>query len=157
ALTCVARARVSSMLARSPTSTVRAPGTARIASWARCRLRPCKTTSWPEVTRRCAASRPRPSAEPVMKTLATITSLFTPRPVFALLRCLHPPELEHRDGADSSSLAFVLGKARVAPRLLGVDAIAFSAGHLVDGHPVGLGSAFDSTIAGGGQVVIPVR
>src|SRR5205085_11882651 len=61
------------------------PGTARIASCARCVLRPCKTTSWPEVTRRCAASRPRPSAEPVMKTLATITPLLTPRPVSVLL------------------------------------------------------------------------
>src|SRR5262245_46424895 len=36
---------------------------------------------------------------------------------------LGPPELEDRDRADSSSLAGVLGKARVAPRLLGVDAV----------------------------------
>src|ERR1700736_2211312 len=47
---------------------------------------------------------------------------------------LRPPELEHRNGADSSSLAFVLGKAWVALRLLGVDAVAFSAGQFVDGH-----------------------
>src|SRR4051812_3380864 len=40
--------------------------------------------------------------------------------------CLRPRELEHGNGADSSSLAFVLGKARVAPRLLGVDAVAFT-------------------------------
>src|SRR5438128_2114543 len=33
------------------------------------------------------------------------------------------PQFEHRNGADSSSLALVLGKARVAPRLLGVDAV----------------------------------
>src|SRR6516164_10449469 len=70
---------------------------------------------------------------------------------------LRPPKFEHGNGADSSSLAFVLGKAWVAPRLLGVDAVAFSAGQFADGHPVCLGSAFDTAVAGGGQVVIPVR
>jgi hypothetical protein len=69
---------------------------------------------------------------------------------------LRPPKFEHRNGADSSSLAFVLGKARVAPRLLGVDAVAFSAGQFADGHLIGLGSAFDTPVTGGGQVVVPV-
>src|SRR3979490_1104418 len=70
---------------------------------------------------------------------------------------LRAPELEHRNGADSSSLAFVLGKAWVAPRLLGVDAVAFRAGHFADGHLVRLGSAFDTAVTGRGQVVVPVR
>ena len=70
---------------------------------------------------------------------------------------LRPPEFEHRNGADSSSLACVLGKAWVAPRLLGVDAVAFSAGQFADGHLVCLGSAFDAAVTGGGQVVVPVR
>src|SRR6516164_6190088 len=70
---------------------------------------------------------------------------------------LRPPEFEHGNGADSSSLAFVLGKAWVAPRLLGVDAVAFSAGQFADGHLVCLGSAFDTAVTGGGQVVVPVR
>src|SRR4249919_2430681 len=70
---------------------------------------------------------------------------------------LRPSKFEHRNGADSSCLAFVLGKAWVAPRLLGVDAVAFSAGQFADGHLVGLGSAFDAAVTGGGQVVVPVR
>src|SRR6266508_522033 len=70
---------------------------------------------------------------------------------------LRPPEFEHRNDADSGSLAFVLGKAWVAPRLLGVDAVAVSAGHFADGHVVCLGSAFDSAVTGGGQVAVPVR
>src|SRR5205823_11949206 len=70
---------------------------------------------------------------------------------------LHPPKFQHRNGADSSSLACVLGKAWVAPRLLSVDAVAFSAGQLADGHLVCLGSAFDTAVTGGGQVVVPVR
>src|SRR6516164_2910448 len=70
---------------------------------------------------------------------------------------LRPPKFEHGNGADSGSLAFVLGEARVAPRLLGVDAVAFSAGQFADGHLVCLGSAFDTAVTGGGQVVIPVR
>src|SRR5437867_5921071 len=75
-----------------------------------------------------------------------------------LLGCgLRPPEFEHRNGADSSSLACVLGKAWVAPRLLGVDAVAFGAGQLADGHLVRLGSAFDAAATGGRQVVVPVR
>jgi hypothetical protein len=48
-------------------------------------------------------------------------------------------------------------KPGVAARLLGVDAVAFSAGHFADRHVVCLGSAFDSAITGGGQVVVPVR
>src|SRR5437879_6318675 len=47
-------------------------------------------------------------------------------------------------------------KPGVAARLLGVDAVAFSAGHFADCHVVCLGSAFDSAITGGGQVVVPV-
>src|SRR5690348_6051573 len=70
---------------------------------------------------------------------------------------LCPAEFEHRNGADSGGLACVLGKAWVAPRLLGVDAVAFSAGQFADGHLVGLGSAFDTAVTGGGQVVVPVR
>src|SRR5579864_4897013 len=70
---------------------------------------------------------------------------------------LRPPKFEYRNGADSGSLAGVLGKAWVAPRLLGVDAVAFSAGLFADGHLVCLGSAFDTAVTGGGQVVVPVR
>src|SRR6266704_4318908 len=70
---------------------------------------------------------------------------------------LRPPKFEHRNGADSSSLACVLGEAWVAPRLLGVDAVAFSAGQFADGHLVCLGSAFDTAVTGGGQVAVPVR
>src|SRR6478736_7960909 len=70
---------------------------------------------------------------------------------------LRQPKFEHRNGADSSSLAFVLGKAGVAPRLLGVDAVAFSAGQFADGHLVCPGSAFDTAVTGGGQVVVPIR
>ena len=40
---------------------------------------------------------------------------------------LHPLEFEYRNGADSSSLACVLGETWVAPCLFGVDAVAFSA------------------------------
>src|SRR5258706_6866421 len=69
---------------------------------------------------------------------------------------LRPPKFEHRNGADSSSLACVPGKAWVAPRLLGVDAVAFIAGQFADGHPVCLGCAFDTAVTGGGQVVVPV-
>jgi hypothetical protein len=47
---------------------------------------------------------------------------------------LGPPQFEHGNGADSGSLACVLGKAWVAPRLLGVDAVAFSAGQSAGGR-----------------------
>src|SRR5215472_15312801 len=70
AFACPASSRVSPMLARSPSSAVLAPGTARNACWARSRLRPCRTTSWPNAIRRRAASCPSPSAEPVMKMRA---------------------------------------------------------------------------------------
>src|SRR6476660_3252231 len=70
---------------------------------------------------------------------------------------LRPPEFEHRNGADSGSLASVLGKAWVPPRLLGVDAVAFSTGQFADGHLVCLGSAFDTAVTRGGQVAVPVR
>src|SRR5439155_3589928 len=66
-------------------------------------------------------------------------------------------KLEHRNGADSSSLACVLGEAWVTPRLLSVGAVAFGAGQFADGHLVSLGSAFDTAVTGGGQVVVPVR
>src|SRR6266436_2878334 len=69
---------------------------------------------------------------------------------------LRPPEFEHGNGADSSGLACVFGKARVAPCLLGVDAVAFSAGQFADGHLVCLCSAFDTAVTGGGQVAVPV-
>ncbi len=68
-----------------------------------------------------------------------------------------PAEFEHGDGADAGSLAFVLGEAWIAPCLLGVDAVAFSARQITDGHFVRLGAAFDAAFTGGGQVVVPVR
>ena len=59
----------------------------------------------------------------------------SPGPRWPVLGCgLRPPKFEHRNGADSSGLACVPGKAWVAPRLLGVDAVAFSAGQFADGH-----------------------
>src|SRR5690348_6305940 len=70
---------------------------------------------------------------------------------------LCPAEFEHRNDADSGGLPCILGKAWVAPRLLGVDAVAFGAGQFADGHLVCLGSAFDTAVTRGGQVVIPVR
>ena len=70
---------------------------------------------------------------------------------------LRPPKFKHRNGSDSGSLACVFGKAWVAPRLLGVDAVAFSAGQFADGHLVCLGSAFDTAVTGGGQVAVPIR
>ena len=66
------------------------------------------------------------------------------------LRELRSPKFEHRNCADSSSLAFVLGKAWVAPRLLIIDAVPLRASQFADGHPVGLGSAFDTAVTGGG-------
>src|ERR1039457_405813 len=79
-------------------------------------------------------------------------------PLQAITSCLglRPRKFEHRNGADSSGLAFVLGEAGVAPRLLGVDAVAFSTGQFADGHLVCPGSAFDTAVTGGGQVVVPV-
>src|ERR1700730_15525826 len=71
-------------------------------------------------------------------------------------RGLRPRKFEHRNGADSGGLARILGKAWKAPRLLGVDAVAFTAGQFADGHLVGRGSAFDTAVTGGGQVVVPV-
>src|ERR1700716_1038565 len=61
-------------------------------------------------------------------------------------RRLRPRKFEHRNGADSGGLARILGKAWIAPRLLGVDAVAFSTGQFADGHLVGLGSAFRSAV-----------
>src|SRR5439155_23959869 len=75
----------------------------------------------------------------------------------ALGVALRAPELEHWNGADSSGFVCVLGKAWVQPRLLSVDAVAVGAGHFADSHAVRLGSAFDTAVSGGGQVVVPVR
>src|SRR6202011_4524343 len=69
---------------------------------------------------------------------------------------LNAREFEHGDGADSSDLPLVLGEAGVAAGLLGVDAVAVGSGELADGDLVGLGSAFDAALAGGGEVVVPV-
>src|ERR1022692_2573821 len=79
-------------------------------------------------------------------------------PLQAITSCLglRRRKFEHGNDADSSGLACVLGKARVAPRLLGVDAVAFSTGQFADGHLVCLGSAFGTAVTGGGQVVVPV-
>src|SRR6266700_5866271 len=54
---------------------------------------------------------------------------------------LGPAKFEHGNGADSGGLACVLGKAGVAPRLLGIDPVAFSTGQFADGHLVSLGPA----------------
>src|SRR5216684_4290677 len=61
--------RVSAMLARSPTTTPCAFGAAVCASRARPALRAWTTTSWPAASNRCAAIRPRPSDDPVIRTL----------------------------------------------------------------------------------------
>src|SRR5258706_15015888 len=47
-------------------------------------------------------------------------------------------------------------RSRSAPSKRGVDAVAFSAGQFADGHLVCLGSAFDTAVTGGSQVVVPV-
>src|SRR2546429_9550212 len=93
---------------------------------------------------------------PPRSTLFPYTTLFRSTTTRSYGCGLRPPEFEHRNGADSSGLACVLGKAWVAPRLLGVDAVAFSAGQLADGHLVCPGSAFDTAVTGGGQVAVPV-
>src|SRR3984957_4063978 len=66
-------------------------------------------------------------------------------------------KLEHGNRADSGRLPLVTGEAWVPPRLLAVDAVAFGPGQFPDGHVVRLGSTFDTAVAGGGQVVVPVR
>src|ERR1700716_1213700 len=127
-LACRARARVASMLARSPSSAVRAPGTARNARWARSRLRPCRTTSWPSATRRRAASWPSPSAEPVMKMRA--------KPV-TLLAALGGP-LKNHDRNLPRRLSLVLPEPWRDRDALGIDAVAFLALRLARPHLEGL-------------------
>src|SRR6266542_2926040 len=87
-------------------------------------------------------SRPAPMIPTVVRSSSSIMLL--PRIRTRTGSSLRPPQFEHRNCADSSSLACVLGKAWVAPRLLSVDAVAFSAGQFADGHLVCLGSAFDN-------------
>src|SRR4051812_29905461 len=54
---------------RSPGSAAAPPGTPANACCARASSRACKTTSWPPRTSCLAASRPSPSAAPVISTL----------------------------------------------------------------------------------------
>src|ERR1700733_6707681 len=56
------------MLARSPTTTCSAVGSARRASAARLSLRTCNVTACPRSASSCAAISPSPSLEPVIRT-----------------------------------------------------------------------------------------
>src|SRR5579864_4937241 len=69
-LTSRATLRVWSRSARSPTATSAPRSTRSPTASSRPSLRTWRTTSCPSSTSACAASRPRPSAEPVMKTRA---------------------------------------------------------------------------------------
>src|SRR5258706_10429237 len=120
-----ARARVASMLARSPSSAVRAPGTARNACTARSRLRPCRTTSWPSATRRRAASWPGPSAEPVTKMRAIAGASFR--------RSLGGP-LENHHRNLPRGLPLVFPKTGRDGDALGIDAVPFLALRLARPH-----------------------
>src|SRR5205823_2027498 len=62
--------RVCSRLARSPTTTAAPRSTRSPTASTRSLPRTLTTTSWPLSSSVCAANRPRPSAEPVMKTRA---------------------------------------------------------------------------------------
>src|SRR4051812_15097558 len=64
-----ASARVLVIDERSPGSAAAAPGTPANACCARASSRACRTTSWPPRASCLAASRPSPSAEPVISTL----------------------------------------------------------------------------------------
>src|ERR1700744_1863385 len=75
ALTWSATDLVSAALLRSPTATSVRPVTARCRSLARPALRACPTTSCPWLRSSVAAARPRPSADPVMNTRATMYPL----------------------------------------------------------------------------------
>src|SRR2546430_12240342 len=81
--------------------------------------------------------------------------------VLALLRAMcgygGAVQLQHRDGSDAGSVLRVVGEARVSAPLLVVDPVALVALELADGHGVRLRAAFDGALAGGGEVVIPVR
>src|SRR6516162_7445347 len=63
---------------RSPQTAPWAPAAARRASRLRPSLRPCRTTSWPCSIRSVAATRPRPSDDPVMNTRATTAPPYRP-------------------------------------------------------------------------------
>src|SRR5580700_1005202 len=112
-----------------------------------------------------STSSTRSTSIPPNSSYLTAFDMVSPRPRSAcanvtrtsLADGLRPPEFEHRNGADPGSLAFVLGKARVAPRLFGVNAVVFSAGQFADGYLVCLGSALDGGVLAGGQVAVPVR
>src|SRR6516162_11912830 len=87
----------------------------------------------------CRSARSKPCMEDIVpgnRTPSRQTRLYL---ATFFSRLLGPPEFEHGNGADSGSLACVLGEARVAPCLVGVDAVAFRAGQFADGHLVGLG------------------
>src|SRR5437763_15114119 len=68
--TSPARLRVWSRSEMSPTMTVAPPSTRSPTASSRSLLRAWTTTSCPSSSSVCAAARPRPSAEPVMKTRA---------------------------------------------------------------------------------------
>src|SRR3982075_638273 len=129
-LACRARARVASMLARSPSSAVRAPETARNARWARSQLRACRTTSWPSATSRRAASCPSPSAEPVIKMRAMP---LPPR------RALADPLQDH-DRNLPRGLSLVLPEPWRDRDALGIHALPFLALRLVRPHLERLGA-----------------
>src|SRR3954469_10570805 len=67
---CAAMARVCSASARSPTTTAAPRSTRSSTAVSRSRVRTWTTTSWPPLSSVLVARRPRPSAEPVMKTRA---------------------------------------------------------------------------------------
>src|SRR6266700_660130 len=143
-------------------TTPAAPAARSLSAAARFRLRACRTTSCPSLMRAPAAARPSPSVEPAMKIRGTGSFFRRWRDGTGRRHrangsegCgLRPLKFEYGNGADSGSLAFVPGKAWVAPRLLGVDAVAFGDGQFADGHLVCVGSAFDTAVTGGGQVVV---
>src|ERR1700722_10630909 len=70
----IGKCLVWAMLVRSPTTTDSAGGSLFCVSSARCWLRACNTTSCPCSTRSCAAARPKPSDDPVMKIRAMTIS-----------------------------------------------------------------------------------
>src|SRR3982751_1864076 len=69
-LTSCAMVRVCSTSARSPTTTAAPRLTRSSTAVSRSRVRTWMTTAWPSSSSVSAARRPRPSAEPVMKTRA---------------------------------------------------------------------------------------
>src|SRR3954447_12287368 len=73
---------------RSPGSAAAAPGTPANACCARASSRACRTTSWPPRASCLAASRPSPSAEPVISTLDIRRA---PSPARTYLALVSPP------------------------------------------------------------------